>query len=101
MTLKLKALPVFFFLGLSLTSAQTVPQMILKVTGTEEYPGTFGSTKIKYEKITGQIIGELDPLDPHNAINGFSKEGFDSVSFTDQRKHLLKQWMMFINPEKP
>lgn len=50
------------------TPPQTrTPALILKITGTQDFAGSYGSVG-QYEQVTGTITGEVDPRDPKNAI---------------------------------
>ncbi|MFS8977735.1 alpha/beta hydrolase domain-containing protein [Cupriavidus necator] len=50
------------------TPPQTrTPALTLKITGTQDFAGSYGSVG-QYEQVTGTITGEVDPKDPKNAI---------------------------------
>lgn len=40
----------------------------VEITRTEDYPGIYGESKIKYEKVFGKFISETDPKHPLNKI---------------------------------
>jgi hypothetical protein len=43
------------------------PLFKLTVSATEDFPGTYGSVGA-YEKLTGSLVGEVDPKDARNAV---------------------------------
>lgn len=43
------------------------PTQTLKITGTQDFAGSYGSVG-QYEQLTGTLSGEVDPKDPKNAI---------------------------------
>lgn len=47
--------------------AAKTPAVTLKITGTQDFAGTYGSVG-QYEQVTGTVSGEVDPKDPKNAI---------------------------------
>lgn len=49
------------------TTPSRTPALTLKITGTQDFAGTYGSVG-QYEQVSGTISGEVDPKDPKNAI---------------------------------
>jgi hypothetical protein len=49
------------------TEPVKTPQFKLTVSATEDFPGTYGSVG-SYQKLTGSLVGEVDPKDTRNAV---------------------------------
>lgn len=43
------------------------PRLTMNVTATEDFPGSYGTVGA-YERVSGTIVGELDPRDSRNAV---------------------------------